>query len=144
MAMSTADRYDIQKAVPTEIDQPIATGALIYKGICVCHNDNGFIQPADDQPNYHFAGISGAQRDNAAGDNGDLDVPVIPLLRLNYLELDAVNPNDRWRGDLCYFTDDHTVALGATTVHDVLCGRVIEVTQTGANGRVVVDIIQRR
>ena len=55
---------------------PVAAGERIFAGSFVCTNAEGFAVPGDDQPNFHFEGVSNAAADNRTGDDGDIEVLV--------------------------------------------------------------------
>ena len=143
-AASTADRFDIAKQLgPVYIEYDVAASTTLYQGTLVCTDGSGNLVQASDTASLLFAGMAQQAVDNSGGAAGAKTCRVEPPQNLGVLELDAVSPAKTWLGLLVYFSDDHTVALKATTTNDIVVGRVIRVPNTAAAGKVWVDTTDR-
>lgn len=129
MAASTATRRVASVAID-EIVLPVAASKKIYGGTAVCVNTSGDAQMADDAANLKFIGMArnGVDVDNSGGNAGDLNVYVKPigLGTERYQRFACSSATKAWEGVMVYFVDDNTVALAATTTHDVPAGIVIK------------------
>jgi len=145
MAASTADRFNLPSTPIAFVNMPMAAAAEVFANTCVMVIDGtGGVLMAADTANGIFMGMSRQHVDNSAGLIGVKDIEVTPIAQLGAIEFDAVSPDDSWDGQLVYFVDDHIVALAGTTTHDVVAGRVLTVTKTGASGKVLVDVADRQ
>ncbi len=146
MAASTSARYDIASDAVSRLLLPVAGSIIIYQGVLVAHQTNGFTVQIFDTAGHVLAGIAEQTVDNTGGANGDKNVPVQPIngiAGLNFIELEAANPDDSWLGKQVFFVDDNIVALAATTTNDVLAGMVRQILVTGGSGKVLIDLLTR-
>lgn len=142
-AASTKARADIPSGDVSRLNFPMAAAEQVFQGTFVCTNATGFLQQADDAVGFVLAGIVELDVDNLAGLDAAKDAPVIPITEIKYTDLNANTPLDSWLNKLVFFVDDNTVALAATTVNDVLVGKVKEILKTGANGKVRISLMER-
>ncbi len=146
MAASTSARYDIATDAVSRLLLPVAGSIVIYQGVLVAHQTDGYTAQIADTAGHVLAGIAEQTVDNTGGSDGDLNVPVQPVngaSGMNFIELYAATPLDSWLGKQLYFVDDNTVALAATTTNDVLAGMCRQILTTGATGKVLVDLLTR-
>jgi len=123
---------------------PVAASTHIYFGNAAMVVDGtGLLLTGADTANGIFVGISRSEADNSAGAASAMNAEVIPLANLKFVEFDAATPLAAWVGVLVFLSDEHTVALAATTTNDVTAGRCLKVTKTGASGKVLVDVTDR-
>ena len=142
MGASTANRYDIRQVAQARPSVPVAGSTKIYAGIAVAINASGYLVPVTDAVGLQFWGISEQYVDNSGSvTDGALSCSVSGVSggNLGIIEINAVSPTQAWVGQEVAFTDDHTVALLASTTHVVRCGRVVSVSATGTSGKVLVD-----
>jgi hypothetical protein len=120
---------------------PVAASTKLYAGGMVAVNASGYAVACSDAANLEFMGFCEAGVDNSGGNNGDkvCQLTTRASNKLGVVELDAVSPQQSWVGQVLAFTDDHTVALMASTAHVLRAGRCIFIQKTGTSGRVWID-----
>lgn len=144
MAASTAARFDLASVQEvSSLTFPVAASTTIYQGTLVAINAAGNALAAADTAGLVVVGIANQTVNNAGGAAGALSIEVQPLQTLNNVEVYAVNPLQTWVGFLVYIVDDHTAALATSTANDIVLGRVVQVNQTGASGKILVDVRDR-
>ncbi len=143
MAASTKATTRNPSGDVSRLNFPMASGEEVFQGTFVATNAAGFTKLVADEAGLVLSGIAELDVDNTGGADGDKDVPVLPITLIKFTDLDANTPLDSWINDLVFFVDDNTVALAATTVNDVLAGKVKEVLKTGASGRVRISLLER-
>lgn len=145
MAPSTSARYDIASDAVSRLLLPVAAATVVYQGVLVAHQTDGYTAQIADTAGHVLAGIAEQTVDNTGGADGDLNVPVQPIngpAGLNYVELNAANPDDSWLGKQAFFVDDNTVAIAGVT-NNVLAGMVRQILVTGGSGKVLIDLLTR-
>lgn len=146
MAPSTAARFDISSDAVSRLLLPVAAGVTIFQGVLAAHQANGFTIQIADVVGHVLAGIAELTVDNSGGADGDVNIPLQPIngiAGLNFIELNAANPDDSWLGKQVFFVDDNTVGLTGTPANDILAGMVRQILVTGATGKVLIDLITR-
>lgn len=143
MAASSANRFDTAAMKVSTIPFPVAA-VHIYQNTNVGLNSAGFLTPMADTSGLVYVGVATEEVDNSAGAAGDKTCRVTPCSKDPFQEFDAATPLAAWRGKILVFTDDHTVtyAVGAGT-NDIRAGLCLEITATGASGKVILDTTQR-
>lgn len=141
-AASTKARFDIPSGDVASLNFQVAAGVSLFQGTYVITNAAGFLVQASDLAGGKIAGLLSLDVDNSGGADGDKEGPVQPITSIKYTDLDAVSPLPIWINKLVFFVDDHTVALAATTVNDVVVGRVKEIVKTGATGKVRISLME--
>jgi len=106
---------------------PVAASETIYKGALVMVvKGTGYAVSGADTLNGIVLGIAYAQADNSSGSDGDINVKVIRLKKVE-LVLASVAAADV--GKIAYISDDQTVVLTGQT-NNVVVGRVAGVKGT--------------
>lgn len=121
---------------------PVKALAVIVQGDYVCFDTGGYLIPAGDTASAVFAGQAVQSVTGTAADGGvSCNITPIANLRVNqWILANAVSPAiATWVGRLVYFSGPKTVALAATTSHDVCAGTCTQVNNTTATGSVSID-----
>jgi hypothetical protein len=113
---------------------PMAAQKL-YKGSLVAFNASGYVDHAADTASFNRCGIAYETVDNSGGAAGALSIRV---LRDGVYALDFTGTASQATvGQQVTMSDDHTVAVAATTTNDIVCGRCVEFISAT---KVLVDI----
>jgi len=132
MANLTAPRADERQEGILNNEKVAAV--KVYKGSLVSYNSSGYVKPAGDTADEHFAGVAMESVDNSAGAAGAQEVRV---WKEGIFGVDAASATQSWVGQDVFAVDDHTVALAATTTNDVRVGKVVAVV-SATNVRVKI------
>ena len=150
MAASAANRTNTTIDAIEYLAYDIAASTHIYQFTNVCFDASGNLVQASDTSGLQFAGMARREADNSAGSAGALQAEVIPPNELGCVEMIAASPSNVWLDKIVCFVDDTTVALSAgsgsgtvATTNDIRCGRCIQILDTSATGKVLVDTRDR-
>lgn len=102
-----------------------AAAVKAYIGELISLNASGYGKQAGDVAGEKFVGVCRQDVDNSAGAAGDKDIIVWATGAMEFAFSGTAAQADV--GKQVYAVDSQTVALAATTLNDVLVGRITEV-----------------
>lgn len=101
----------------------VKASTKLVAGAAVSTDSNGLLKNASDTASEVFAGIMDKTVDNSAGAAGAKRGRVI---RRGVFDFACASATQAWVGQKVYAVDNQTVALAATTINDILVGRVVD------------------
>lgn len=118
------DDYEAKRQDGEIIEYPVKASTTIYKGaLTAIDTSTGYLVAASDAASRIFVGVAVEQGDNSSGSNGDVE---IRIFRTGTFQYTCSSADQTWVGQKVYASDDQTVALAATTSHDLWVGTVVE------------------
>ena len=122
MALSAA-RVQKRQNNPMLVSVKMAASTSIYQGGGVMFNSSGLAVPAADTASCTRLGV--AMETKTSASTGDYYISVAVSGVFNFKAAAAAAAT--WHGLPVFWSDDETVALAATTSHDILAGVCVSV-----------------
>ncbi len=129
MSALTKDRNTIFKHRGPVVPFKVNGGSKIYAGALVAVDAQGYLLPASDTAGLKVVGIADEQVDNTDGADGDVSCLVVTEA-IAHFKNDGNVAQANVGGD-CTVSDDQTVSVAATTVNDIVAGKVVSIESDG-------------
>ncbi len=131
LGMFLSEDLDVPSREGRRASYGVLNGVMIYDGAVVVKDASGYAKPGLTATGLVVLGVADDQADNTAGQDGDIDVPVLlGTFRLqNSTDSDLITLADI--GNACFLVDDETVAKTSGTNTRSVAGKIADVDDDG-------------